>query len=112
MKTVVADPVGGPENLRYIDVPDPQPGEGEALVKIEAIGVNFIDVYFRTGFYKANESPVKLGSEAAGIIAAVGQGVQLKVGTRVAYAMARGSYAEYAVVPQSVLVELPLNVSF
>lgn len=112
MKAVVADPPGGPENLTYTDLPTPEPGEGEVLVKIEAIGVNFIDVYFRTGLYKANESPVKLGSEAAGIIAAVGTGVALPVGQRVAYAMVRGSYAEYAIVPQSALVELPESVSF
>jgi NADPH:quinone reductase len=112
MKAVVADPLGGPENLKYMDMPTPEPGIGEALVKIEAIGVNFIDVYFRTGLYKANESPVKLGSEAAGTITAVGKGVQLKIGTRVAYAMARGSYSEYAVVPKAVLVELPDNISF
>jgi NADPH2:quinone reductase len=112
MKAVVADPLGGPENLKLMDLPTPERGEGEVLVKIEAIGVNFTDVYFRTGLYKANESPMKLGSEAAGTIAAVGKGVQLKVGTRVAYAMARGSYAEYALVPQSVLVDLPDTISF
>jgi NADPH2:quinone reductase len=112
MKAVVADPPGGPENLKYMDLPTPEPDEGEALVKIEAIGVNFVDIYYRTGLYKANESPVKLGSEAAGTIAAVGKGVRLKVGTRVAYAMVRGSYAEYAAVPESVLVELPDNISF
>lgn len=112
MKAVVADPVGGPENLRYIDLPDPQPGPGEALVKIEAIGVNFIDVYFRIGLYKAPETPVRLGSEAAGIVTAVGSGVSLNVGQRVAYAMARGAYAEYAVVPEKLLVPLPSNVTF
>lgn len=112
MKAVVADPTGGPENLKYMDFPTPQPGEGEALVKIEAIGVNFIDVYFRKGLYKAPEDPVKLGSEAAGTIETVGKGVNLPIGQRVAYAMARGSYAEYAVVPQNVLVELPRSVSF
>jgi NADPH2:quinone reductase len=112
MKAVVADPPGGPETLRYIDSPTPQPGPGEVLVKIEAIGVNFIDVYFRKGFYKAPESPVKLGSEAAGTVAAAGQDVSFKPGERVAYAMARGSYAEYAVVPQSVLVPLPDSVTF
>ncbi len=112
MKAVVADLPGGPETLRYIDSPTPQPGPGEILVKIEAIGVNFIDVYFRKGFYKAPESPVKLGSEAAGTVAAAGQGVSFKPGERVAYAMARGSYAEYAVVPQSVLVPLPDSVTF
>lgn len=112
MKAVVADPLGGPENLQYVDVPTPQPGDGEALVKIEAIGVNYIDTYFRKGLYKAPETPVKLGSEASGTVAAVGNGVKLKVGQRVAYAMVRGSYAEYAVVPQSSLVELPQSVSF
>ncbi len=112
MKAVVADPTGGPENLKYVDLPTPQPGEGEALVKIEAIGVNFIDVYFRVGLYKAPERPVKLGSEGAGTIAAVGRGVNRRIGQRVAYAMARGSCAEYAVVPQSVLVDLPEAISF
>lgn len=112
MKAVVADPTGGPENLQYIDLPKPEPGEGEVLVKIEAIGVNFIDIYFRNGLYKAPESPVKLGSEGAGIVEAVGKGVNRSRGQRVAYAMARGSYAEYALVPQSLLVDLPENISF
>ncbi len=112
MKAVVADPLGGPENLKYMDQPTPQPGAGEVLVKIEAIGVNFIDVYFRNGTYKAPETPVKLGSEGAGTVAAVGPGVDLPVGQRVTYAMARGSYAEYAVVPRNLLVDLPKNVSF
>jgi len=112
MKAVVADPVGGPENLKYVDVPDPHPGEGEALVKLEAIGVNFIDVYFRKGFYKAPEAPVRLGSEGAGTVVETGPGVTLAPGTRVAYAMARGSYAEYAVVPAALLVEIPRSVSF
>ncbi|MBV9156756.1 MAG: alcohol dehydrogenase catalytic domain-containing protein, partial [Acidobacteriaceae bacterium] len=71
MKAVVADPTGGPENLKYMDFPTPEPGEGEVLVKLEAIGVNFIDVYFRKGLYKAPEDPVKLGNEGAGTIAAV-----------------------------------------
>jgi NADPH2:quinone reductase len=112
MKAVVADPLGGPENLKYSDIAKPDPGAGEVLVKLEASGVNFIDVYFRTGLYKAPESPVKLGSEGAGTVAAVGTGAHFKVGDRVAYAMARGSYAEYAVVPASVLVKLPDAISF
>ncbi|MBV9295198.1 MAG: quinone oxidoreductase [Acidobacteriaceae bacterium] len=112
MKAIVADPTGGPENLKYMDFPTPEPGEGEVLVKIEAIGVNFIDVYFRKGLYKAPEDPVKLGNEGAGTIAAVGAGVNLPIGQRVAYAMARGSYAEYALVPQSVLVQLPDSINF
>ena len=112
MKAVVANPLGGPENLKYVDVAKPEPGDGEVLVKVEAIGVNYIDTYFRTGLYKAPESPVKLGSEASGTVAAVGKGVHFQPGQRVAYSMARGAYAEYAVVPQANLVELPANVSF
>lgn len=113
MKAVVADPTGGPENLKLIDIPIPEPADGEVLLKIEAIGVNFIDTYFRAGFYKAPESPVRLGSEAAGTVVKAGKGVTgWKAGQRVAYAMARGSYAEYALVPQQFLVELPAAVSF
>lgn len=112
MKAVVADPVGGPENLRYVNLPDPQPAEGEAVIKIEAIGVNFIDVYFRSGLYKAPESPVRLGSEASGTVSAVAAGVPFKVGQRVAYVMTRGAYAEYAAVPAKLIVPLPDSVSF
>lgn len=113
MKAVVADPVGGPENLKYIDVPDPEPpAAGQAVVQLEAIGVNYIDVYFRTGLYKAPETPVRLGSEGAGILVATGEGVTLEKGTRVAYAMPRGSYAEYATVPATVLIPIPDPVSF
>ena len=112
MKAVVADPVGGPENLKYVDVGKPEPNAGEVLVKIQAIGVNFIDVYFRTGLYKAPEAPVKIGSEAAGIVEAVGSGSRFRPGDRVAYAMARGSYAEYAVVPEAVLVHVPDDITF
>ena len=111
MKTVVADPVGGPENLKYIDLPNPEPAEGHAVVQIEAIGVNFIDVYFRTGLYKAPETPVRLGNEAAGVVVAAGAGVNIPVGTRVAYTMARGSYAEYASVPAANLVPVPDSIS-
>src|SRR5258708_33079838 len=89
MKAVVADPLGGPESLKYIDQPTPEPGAGEVVVKLEAIGVNFIDTYFRNGTYKAPETPVKLGSEGAGPIAAVGAGVSFPGGARVAYTTAR-----------------------
>jgi NADPH2:quinone reductase len=112
MKAVVADPTGGPENLQVMELPKPEPGEGEVLVKLEASGVNFIDVYFRNGLYKAPERPVKLGNEGAGTVEAVGKGVTMRPGQRVAYAMARGSYAEYAIVPEKFLVSLPQNVSF
>jgi NADPH:quinone reductase len=111
MKAIVADPIGGPENLKLVDIPVPEPKEGQAVVKVEAIGVNFIDVYFRTGLYKAPESPVMLGNEGAGTVTAVGPGVSIKPGARVAWAMARGSYAEYAAVPASSLVSVSENVS-
>jgi NADPH2:quinone reductase len=112
MKAIYVDTPGGPENLIYGDLPKPEPGPGQALVKISAAGVNFIDVYFRIGLYKA-DSPVVLGNEGAGTVEAVGAGVEdLKPGDRVAYAMARGSYAEYAVVPAWQLVKIPDHVDF
>jgi NADPH2:quinone reductase len=81
-------------------------------VRIAASGVNFIDIYFRSGLYKAS-SPIAIGSEAAGTVEAVGEGVtEVAPGDRVAYAMARGSYAEYAVVPATQLVKIPAHVDF
>src|ERR1017187_7168720 len=112
MKRVQVVETGGPEKMQLADVPTPVPGPGQALVRIAASGVNFIDVYFRTGLYKA-ELPVTLGSEAAGTVEAVGPDVtEVAPGDRVAYAMARGSYAEYAVVPAWQLVKLPGHVEF
>ena len=112
MKAIVADPLGGPENLKYTDLPDPEPKNGEVLLKVQAIGVNFIDVYFRKGFYRAPESPVRLGSEASGTVLDANGSSRFKTGDRVAYAMARGSYAELAAVPEKLLVHLPDAVSF
>lgn len=101
---------GGPEALRYEDVPLPEPGPGQARVKIEAAGVNFIDVYFRTGQYRSN-LPFIPGQEAAGVVDAVGPSVvEVKVGDRVAYAPEQGAYAEYAVVPAWRLVPMPNGV--
>jgi NADPH2:quinone reductase len=112
MKAVFVEIPGGPENLKYGDLPKPEPGPGQALVKIAAAGVNFIDIYFRTGLYKA-DPPVVLGNEGAGTVESVGPGVtDVQPGDRVAYAMARGSYAEYAVVPAWQLVKLPEQVDF
>jgi NADPH2:quinone reductase len=112
MKAVFIDTPGGADQLRYADVPTPTPGKGQALVKIAVSGVNFIDVYFRIGLYKA-DPPVTLGMEAAGVVEAVGEGVtDVKPGDRVAYAMARGSYAEYAVVPAWQLVPIPDSLDF
>src|SRR5471032_1857499 len=99
MKAIQVREPGGPEKMELVDIPTPQPGPKQALVRIAAAGVNFIDVYFRTGLYKA-DFPVTLGNEGAGTVEAVGAEVtEVAVGDRVAYAMARGSYAEYAVVP-------------
>jgi NADPH:quinone reductase len=113
MKAVFVEQPGGPENLKYADIPTPSPGPGQALVKIVAAGVNFIDVYYRNGLYPA-PPPVVLGNEGAGTVEAVGADVtNLRPGDRVAFAiMARGSYAEYAVVPAWQLVKIPDSVDF
>jgi len=111
MKAIRVHSPGGPEALRYEDVERPAPGPGQALVKVEAAGVNFIDVYQRTGLYKVT-LPFTLGQEAAGTVAAVGPGVaEPKVGARVAYTSILGAYAEYAVVPADRVVVLPDGLS-
>src|SRR5580704_7147406 len=112
MKCIQVKVLGGPENMELVEVPTPTPGPKQALVKIAASGVNFIDVYFRIGLYKA-DFPVVLGNEAAGTVEAVGAEVtEVAVGDRVAYAMTRGSYAEYTVVPAAQLVKIPDHVDF
>src|SRR3954453_5753853 len=112
MRAIRVHETGGPEKLVVEDVPVPQPEKGQALVKIAAAGVNFIDVYHRTGLYKL-DLPFTPGMEAAGTVEALGPEVtDLKPGDRVAYAMNRGSYAEYAVVPAAMLVKLPDGVTF
>ena len=112
MKAVFVEQTGGVENLHYGDQPKPSPASGQALVKLVASGVNFIDIYFRRGVYPA-PLPIVLGSEGAGTVEAVGPDVKnVAPGDRVAYAMARGSYAEYAVVPSWQLVKIPASVDF
>lgn len=107
MKAIQVKQTGGPEQMQLVDIPKPQPGPKEALVKVAASGVNFIDIYFRMGLYKA-DLPLTLGSEAAGVVEAVGAEVtEVRPGDRVAYAMVRGSYAEYAVMPAWQLVKVP-----
>ncbi len=107
MKAIQIKETGGPEQLELVDIPTPKPGPKDALVKIAASGVNFIDVYFRIGLYKA-DLPVVLGMEGAGVVEEVGKEVtEVRPGDRVAYAMARGSYAEHAVVPAWQLVKIP-----
>ena len=100
MKAIRVHEYGGPDVMKYEDVAEPKPGKGEAVVKIAAAGLNFIDIYFRTGIYKPPQLPFTPGSEAAGTVVSVGEGVsEVKAGDRVAYAMVLGAYAEYAVVP-------------
>lgn len=110
MKAIRVNQYGGPEVLRYEEIPLPEPTAGEARVKIDAIGLNYIDVYQRTGLYPL-KTPFTLGMEGAGIVDAVGPNVaEVKKGDRVAYAMQLGSYAEYTVVPAWKLVPLPLSL--
>ena len=112
MKAVRVYESGGPEKLIYEDVPEPSPGPGQARIKIVAIGLNYIDVYFRTGLYKAL-MPFIPGMEAAGIVDAVGENVQdIKPGDRVVYAGIAGAYAEYAVVNSRQLAKLPDSLDF
>lgn len=104
---------GGPEKLTWEEVPLPQPKPGEALIRHKAIGLNYIDVYFRTGLYKAPSMPVTIGMEGAGIVEAVGEGVTaVAPGDRVAYAGALGAYAEARCAPAERLVKLPEAISF
>jgi NADPH2:quinone reductase len=112
MKAVRVHTPGGADVLRYEDVETPRPGAGEALVRIAASGVNYLDVQYREGRVKA-VLPFTIGSEGAGVVAALGADVSgLKVGDRVAYAMVLGSYAEFAAVPAARLVPLPDSVDF
>jgi NADPH2:quinone reductase len=112
MKLILVSKTGGAEQLVYADAPKPTPGPKQALVKIAAAGVNFIDIYHRTGLYKL-DLPFTPGMEGAGTVEAIGAEVtEVKPGDRVAYAMHRGSYAEYAAVPSAVLVKLPDSVDF
>lgn len=111
MKRIVVREPGGPDQMIVEETGTPRPGPLEVVVDVAAAGVNFIDVYFRTGQYKA-DSPVVLGSEAAGTVSAVGDDVsEVAPGDRVAYAMVRGSYAEQVVVPAGMVVRVPDAVS-
>jgi NADPH2:quinone reductase len=112
MKAIQVKQVGGPEVMELKEMLVPEPKANEAAVKIVASGVNFIDVYYREGRYKA-ALPFIPGQEAAGDVVAVGSGVtSVKVGDRVAYTMVLGSYAEYATVAADRLVKIPDGVSY
>jgi NADPH2:quinone reductase len=115
MKAILVSTPGGPEQLHYEEVPTPTPGPGQALVRVASIGVNFIDIYFRTGLYKA-AYPITPGHEGAGTVEALGPDAgEVAVGDRVAWAVSgppRGCYAEYAVLPASSLVKIPDSLEF
>jgi NADPH2:quinone reductase len=111
MKAVRVHAFGGPEALQYEDVEIPRAGAGEAVVKIAASGLNYLDVQYRTGRVKAPTMPFTIGAEASGLVTEIGPGVtDVQVGDRVGYAMSVGSYAEYAVVPAWKLVPLPAGL--
>ena len=111
MKAIRVHTPGGVDALRYEDVATPTPKASEALVKIEAVCINFIDIYVRSGVYR-NPLPLTLGQEGAGVVEAVGPNVtEVQVGDRVAYSGIGGSYAEYAVVPAARLVKIPAGLT-
>ncbi|MFI7135341.1 quinone oxidoreductase family protein [Nonomuraea sp. NPDC050153] len=110
MHAIIVSAPGGPEVLEYVERPDPVPGEGEIVVDVAAGGVNFIDIYHRSGAYPLN-LPTSIGSEGAGTVSAVGPGVRdVAVGDTVAWANVLGSYAEKAVIPAVRAVPVPDGV--
>lgn len=113
MKAVRVHQNGGPEALRYEDVEVPAPGAGEVLVRHTAIGLNFLDVYYRSGLYPApNGLPLTPGGEAAGVVEGIGAGVTaLRKGDRVAYTTPLGAYAEQRVIAADRVVKVPDEVS-
>ena len=110
MKQIRVSSIGGTDVLEQVDAAKPQPQSGQALVRLQVIGVNYIDIYHRIGLYKL-PLPFVPGTEGAGVVEAVGDGVtEVKVGERVVWAMVPGAYAEYAVVPAAKLVPIPDDV--
>lgn len=110
MKAIVVTAPGAPERMELIELPTPTPAEGEALVAVEAAGVNFIDVYHRSGVYPL-PMPARIGREGAGVVVAVGPGSpHLREGERVAWCDVQGSYASHVVAPVSKLVPVPSEV--
>jgi NADPH:quinone reductase len=111
VKAIVIHKTGGPDVMSYEDVNVPPPGPGQVRIKQHAIGVNYIDIYIRSGMYP-NQTPFTLGNEGAGEVTQLGDGVkEFKVGDRVAYAGALGGYAEERNVPAALLVKLPESIS-
>lgn len=111
MKAILVQEHGGAEVLQYTDVPDPEPGPEDVLVRVSAAGVNFLDVYHRSGLYP-QKLPFVPGQEGAGVVVAVGTSVDtLKTGDRVAWASGPGSYAELLSIPVAKVVKLPKTIS-
>jgi NADPH2:quinone reductase len=111
MHAVVVNRTGGPEVLEYTEVPDPQPGDSDLLVKVDAAGINFIDTYFRRGMYP-RPLPYTVGDEGSGVVESVGSQVStFTVGDRVAWSAAPGSYADKVVVPADKALRVPDHVS-
>ena len=113
MYAIQVTETGGPDVLRYVDVPQPTPGHGELLIKADAVGVNFIDTYFRSGQYP-RPLPFVIGSEVCGTVVAVGEGADtagLAVGDRVVSASANGGYAEFCVAPAFLTAKVPDSVA-
>ena len=103
---------GGPEVLQWEKVEVPEPNAGDVVVRQIAAGLNFIDVYFRTGLYKVPAFPSAIGNEGAGVVEAVGDGVtEVEVGDRVAYCMSLGSYTQRRLIPAKQLVKIPKGIS-
>lgn len=112
MRAIQVHKTGGPEMLQLVELPVPEPGAGQVLVRVEASGINFIDTYLREGRYPA-PLPFTPGQEAAGTVEALGEGVErFRKGDRVAWTGTRGTYAEYALAPASDLLPLPEHISF
>ncbi len=111
MKAIQIHATGGPEVLQLAELPIPEPGPGQVLIRVEAVGVNFIEIYFRKGIYKAT-MPLIPGSEAAGTVEKLGHGVTgFEEGDLVASVSVQGSYAEYALVPAAQLVKVPSRLT-
>jgi NADPH2:quinone reductase len=113
MKAIIVERPGDAQVMRYGDVPTRQPGKDEVLIRTAAIGVNYLDVYHRSGTYPIAPGPFTPGMEASGTVEAVGSGVKdFEPGDRVAYTGVLGSYTQLSVVPASKLVAVPANISF
>jgi NADPH2:quinone reductase len=113
MKAIQVNQHGGPEVLTYADIPTPKPGRSEIKIRNRAIGLNFVDVYFRTGLYNPGTLPFIPGNEGAGEVIEVGEDVKdFKPGDRVAYVVVLGAYAEESIVPVPYVVHLPESIQY